>query len=336
MSELDNLRQWDATKRGVYEVWYLTWNHPETGQGFWLRFVIETPIDHPARAELWFARFDPKHPDKTFGFHRRFPIAALAAKRDPFELAIGDGRLGHDHSFGDVAGAGHTVRWDLRWDPSPHVLRLFPDVMYVRGGLGETTVQSPNPRVPMSGRLVVDGEELVFDRAVLGQTHLWGKKHAYSWTWCRCAEFTGAPGAVLEILGVRIKRRGAVLPPLVMVVLELDGERHLLNQFRHVAMNRATWGGQHVSFAARSAFVKIDGELSCTPDQMVIAPYLDPDGTEVFCANTEIGDAQVTVSKRNGLGWREVRRLDGRGRAHFEIGGRERDPAVKRRHITVE
>ncbi|HEY6038613.1 MAG TPA: hypothetical protein VIV58_30230, partial [Kofleriaceae bacterium] len=29
---------------GTYEVWYLTWNHPATGQGFWLRFVLEAPM----------------------------------------------------------------------------------------------------------------------------------------------------------------------------------------------------------------------------------------------------------------------------------------------------
>jgi hypothetical protein len=69
---------------------------------------------------------------------------------------------------------------------------------------------------------------------------------------------------------------------------------------------------------------------------MVNAPYFDPDGTALYCANTEIGDATLTVSRRSGLGWHEVRRLESRGRAHFELGGRECDPAVTRRHVTVE
>lgn len=341
MTEADNLRRWDPSARGAYEVWYTTWNHPQTNQGFWLRFIIEAPFhdgttvhDGP-RGELWFARFDPARPDRTFGIHKRFSIGQVEAGTSPFSLAIAGCRLGHDHSFGDLSGDGHDVRWDLRWEPAQRSLRLLPDVMYARGGLGETTVVSPNPRVPLSGTLLVDGEELVFDRAVAGQTHLWGKKHAYSWTWGRCADFTGAPDALLEILGVRLQRRGVTLPPLTLVTLDLDGEQHRLNQFRHVVRNRGTWRTGRTTFSAWSPTVKIEGELTCSPDEMVNAPYLDPDGTEVFCVNTEIGDARVVVYKRDGLRWREHRRLEGRRRAHFEIGGRVRDPEVTRPHVLV-
>lgn len=335
MTERHNHRHWDRDTRGVYEVWYLTWNHPDTDQGFWLRYITEAPVSGPPRAELWFARFDPKNPDRTFGIHKRFPVDQLDSGTDPFSLAIAGSRLAHDHAIGQLAGNGHEVSWDLRWNPAGQVLRQLPEVMYARGGLGETTVQSPNPRVPMSGTLVIDGETLTFDRAVMGQTHLWGKKHAYSWTWGRCADFAGAPDALLEILGVRLERRGVLLPPLVLVTLDLDGERYRLNQFRHVAKNRGTWSGSRVTFEGWSPTVKIEGELSCEPQHMVLAPYLDPDGTEVFCANTEIGHARVTVYRRSGLSWREHRTLVAQHRAHFELGGRTRDPAVTREHTLV-
>jgi hypothetical protein len=356
-TERDNVRQWPADARGVYEVWYTTWNHPRTGQGFWLRFITENPLraDFPTtrsrglttpptpgaaslvepRGELWFARFDPKRPDKTFAIHRRFPAAQVRSSDAPFGIEIGGAKLAHDHSFGELAGDGHEIRWELRWVPATRTLRQLPDVMYRNGGLGETTVQSPNPRIPLSGTLVVDGEELDFDRAIAGQTHVWGKKHAYSWTWGRCADFSGAPDGLLEILGVRLQRRGLTLPPMTLVALDLDGEHHRLNQFRHVAMNRATWRVGQVAFTGWSPTVKIEGELTCTADQMVNAPYYDPDGTELYCANTEIGDAHVTVYRRSGTRWVLHRRLEARGRAHFEIGSRTRDPDVMRPHVLV-
>jgi hypothetical protein len=56
----------------------------------------------------------------------------------------------------------------------------------------------------------------------------------------------------------------------------------------------------------------------------------------VFCANTEIGDARVVEYRRGVMGWREHRRLALRGRAHFEIGGRDRDPRVERVHELAE
>ena len=338
MTEMDNHRRFLDAARGVYEVWYLTWNHPETGQGFWLRYTTEAPDDADPRAELWFARFDPARPERTFGIHKAFGIDKLASAEAPFEIRIGAARLGHDHAAGALAGAGHDVRWDLRWTPAGEPLRLLPDVMYGGGGRGETTVISPNPRVALAGRVTVDGEELVMDGAVLGQTHLWGKKHAYRWAWAHCAEFEGGEGdgALLELLGVRLERRGVVLPPLALVALDEGGERFRLNQFRHVAGNRMTWGAGRIAFTARSATVKIEGELSCAPARMIATPYVDPDGTAVSCANTEIGDARITVWRRAGLRWREHRRLYSRGRAHFELGGRTRDPAVTRDHVRVD
>ncbi len=331
-----NARQWNGDRRGVYEVWYLTWNHAPTGQGFWLRYITEAPLEGPARAELWFARFDPARPERTFGIHKRFPIDKLAAAGEPFSLEIAGARLADDHALGELAGDGHRIAWELRWQRADHALELLPHVMYGGGGRGETTVISPNPRVHVTGKLTIDGETLAFDRAVLGQTHLWGKKHAYSWTWGRCAELAGASDGLLEILGVRLQRRGVTLPPMMLVALDLDGERHRLNQFRHVVGNRGRWEVGKVAFTAWSPTVKIEGELACAPERMVSAPYEDPDGTHVYCANTEIGDAHVTVYRRSGLAWREHRRLEGRGTAHFEVGGRARDPAVVREHRLVD
>ncbi|HUJ62359.1 MAG TPA: tocopherol cyclase family protein [Kofleriaceae bacterium] len=332
-TEPDNVPRWDPARRGGYEVWYLTWNHAATGQGFWLRYLTEAPLAGPARGELWFARFDPRHPERTFGIHRHFEPARSAPL--PFELALGDAELGHDRARGTLSGGGHDVRWDLHWTPAKHALRLLPDVMYGGGGRGDTTVLSPNPRVAMTGSLVIDGETLHFEHAVLGQSHVWGRKHAFAWTWGRCAEFDGAPDAVLEILGVRLQRRGVTLPTLAMVTLDLDGERHRLNQFRHVALARASWRTGHVAFSAQSAALKIEGELSCRVHELVAAPYVDPDGTALYCTNTEIGDAQVRVSRRAGLGWAPARTLDAAGRAHFETGGRSRDPAVVHDHVLV-
>ena len=331
----DNVRRWGPQASGVYEVWYTTWNDPKTDQGFWLRFITEAPVGGVVRGELWFARFDPKDPSRTFGIHKRFRSDLLSSTDDPFSVMINGCHLGHDGTFGELAGDGHEVRWDLRWQPAQRTVRMLPDVMYARGGLGETTVHSPNPRVPLTGTLVVDGETLTFDRTPAGQTHVWGKKHAYAWFWGHCNDFRGAPDALVELLGVRLQRRGITTPPLTLVALDLDGEHHRLNQFRHVAVNRSTWDIGRVAFVARSATIKVDGELVCTPDQMVNAPYVDPDGTELYCANTEIGDARLVVYRRSGTRWREHRRLEAFRRAHFEIGGRARDPRVTRPHTLV-
>ncbi|HSD89582.1 MAG TPA: tocopherol cyclase family protein [Kofleriaceae bacterium] len=333
MNDTDNHRH-TADKRGTYEVWYMTWNHPGTDQGFWLRYITEQPLSGPARGELWFARFDPKDPARTFGFHKQLAIEQVSASTSPFSLSLGASRLGHDHAVGQADGDGHSISWDLRWMPAASTVRLLPDLAYSLK-IGETVALWPNQRVPMTGSLVVDGERLSFDHVPLGQCHLWGTKHAYNWTWAHCVDFAGAPDAGIELLAVKLHKRGRTIGPLVMLHLDLDGERHDLHQFRHVARNRAQWGGTRVTFTAQSLRLKVEGELTCEPRDMILAPYEDPDGTHVYCSNTEIGDAHLTVYKRSGMGWREHRTLVAKRRAHFELGGRERDPAVAREHIVV-
>jgi hypothetical protein len=325
-----------ADQPSTYEVWYLTWNDPKTGCGYWLRYVVEAPTHAAPYGELWFARFDPKNPARTFGIHRRFD----RIQDSPLRIgdAIFDGGDGTNDgecaAVGSVEGDGHTISWGLRWTRSESPITLFPDLAY-RFGIGETTFVTPNPRVPMSGELEIDGERVTFDGVLMGQSHLWGKKHAYAWAWAHCSDFDDAPGAVLEFLAARMHRRGVTLPPLVMARLDLDGEKHELNQFRHVARNRASFGGTRLDFTAKNATFKIQGSFTCEPHEMVVAPYLDPDGTEVFCSNTEIGTVRLTISRRSGLGWREHRTLIGERRGHFEVGGRLRDPAVTREHILV-
>lgn len=331
-SEQWNERRFVANEPS-YEVWYATWNHEATGQGFWLRFVVERDHQGQGRGELWFARFDPSAPARTFGVHRRYPDAEVRIQRGPFEVAIHDSRLASSHASGSFDGNGHAVAFDLRWQPADRALKAIPDLAYPLN-IGTTHTTVANPRVLVTGSLVIDGERLAFDRVPFGQSHVWGTKHAYSWTWCKCIEFEGTAG-VIELLATRLRRGPITTPPLVMCTLELAGERYRFNQFRHLVLNRCTWGGQRVTFSVQNASARLAGEFTCAPEQMIAAPYVDPDGDDLWCMNTEIADLRAVFSKRVGLAWREQQLLVSRGRAHFEIGGRDRDPAVAATHVTV-
>ena len=51
MTEEHNHRHWDDSRRGIYEVWYITWNDPKTDQGFWLRYINECPTRGEHRSQ---------------------------------------------------------------------------------------------------------------------------------------------------------------------------------------------------------------------------------------------------------------------------------------------
>src|SRR5262249_15445100 len=87
---------------------------------------------------------------------------------------------------------------------------------------------------------------------------------------------------------------------------------------------------------ARNLAAKVEVEYSCRPEDLVTAPYVDPDGTRIFCQNTEIADCRVLVSRRQGFSYRPDIELCANRAAHFEYAGKSPDPAVSRRHVTVE
>jgi hypothetical protein len=333
----DNVRRWDGATPGRYEVWYLTFNHAQARTGFWIRYTLEAPLPGVGEpyAQLWFARSDADDPTRTFGINRRFPIASMTAAAAPFGLAIAENRLGHDHASGALAGDGHDVRWDLRWEPAERSVRWLPEIMYARGGLGETTVLSPNMSQPLSGTVTVDGDAYVLGGERVGQTHIWGKKHAQAWAWGHANRFDGDDRAWLEVLSPRLERRGVTLPTLTVATLHLGGETFAFNHFRDTPLARASFGTGSYRFRAGGLSARIEGEFSCRPEDMIVAHYHDPDGAPSYCANTTVGDLRVTLLRRHGVRWREAARLVAPRRGHFEVAGRTRDPGVTKDHVEV-
>ncbi len=345
-TEADNLRRWDGQRRGHYEVWYLTLNDPASRDGYWIRYTLEAPLDGQGEpyAQLWFARFDAAgvaDGARTFGINRKFPIAAFVSPMpgagEPFSVTIGGNRLGHDSAKGAISGDGHAAEWDLRWTPAGKTLHQLPSFFYRGGGLAQTTVLSPNVDVVIDGTITVDGKRFDVRGARGGQTHLWGKKHAYAWAWGHCNAFDDAPRAAFEVLSVRLVRRGLKLPPMTVATLWLDGEEIVLNRLEQALLAPAyeTSTGRY-RFVARSFGERLEGEFSCRPEDLVRASYHDPDGEASYCHNSCIGDLRLTLSRRVRGRWRETARLVAPRRGHFEVAGRTKDPAVTAEHVTVE
>lgn len=339
-NEDDNLRRWDGAKRGHYEVWYVTLNHRPSRTGYWIRYTMESPLEGHGDpyAQLWFAHFDADDPSRTFAINKKFPIDAMSATGQPFSIGIDEAKLRNDGARGGFSGDGHDVAWDLSWNPAPETHHHLPKVMYGNGGRGDTTVLAPNLNVSLKGTLSVDGNTYELDGEPGGQTHLWGRKHGHSWAWGHCNAFEGQPSAALETLTVRLKKRGHVLPPMTVTSLYLNGQAYRFNEFHHTLLNRGQYGTATYTFRARGMRTWLEGVYSCRPEDMVVATYEDPDGELSYCSNTEVADLTVNLFERStGFRgrWRRIAELHAPKSGHFEVGGRERDAAITKDHVTI-
>jgi hypothetical protein len=334
-----NRSRWSGAA-GHYEVWFATLSHAPSRTGFWIRYTLESPqAGHgPPFAQLWFACFDAAQPDHTFGIHRTFPVRELITGNQPFRVRVGDAELRMDGMRGELAGAGHSAAWDLRWAPSEQVIYHFPDLAY-RGTWSPTKVLAPQPNLAARGSLTVDGRTYEIDGAPLGQSHVWGRKHSYAWAWSHCNGFIGDRGALLESTSGHLKRGPIVLPNLTLFTLDLEGSqpsRLDFHRFRTLAMTRSEYGTGRYWMRATGLLYRVDAELTSTPENTIQAEYVDPDGEPVYCHYTGCADARVRIEKRTPFGWREVRTLRADKTAHFEWAARAGDPLVRKRHVHVD
>src|SRR5262249_21767344 len=253
-----------------------------TQTGFWIRYTLESPTHEPPYAELWFAAFDARDPDRNVAVRKRYSIADFEAQGSPFSLRIGEAVFRPARARGAIPRAGHDVSWDLAWLAAERTHRWLPDVIY-RTSFADTRVLSPNLDVPLRGRVVVDGREFLLEGEPGGQTHIWGRKHAFTHAWAHVNAFEGKRGAALESITVRLKRGGIVPPPLTLLTLYLDGEEPRFTDLADTLLTRGRYATCRYEFHARGKTVRLHGEFTCRPQDMILAEYVDPAGEKLFC-----------------------------------------------------
>lgn len=349
-AEISNRMVWQG-ESGRYEVWFFTLFHAASGTGFWIRYTLESP--DPAHGdpyvELWFARGCAHDFSGNFGIHRRFPLSVFSSAQVPFALQIGDSELRHNGAVGQLQGDGHDIRWELHWEPQRKPFFLLPSALYRDPlHLAETLVLSPNHSVSCRGFIEVDGQKYELNGAPLGQSHLWGRKHAYGWGWGRCNAFDTVDGEsvatatppVLEALTVRM-RRGPVVVPLTQLAVNLgvgDGDDFQFTDLQTMALRRGEFRTGSYVVSAMGAQTKVEAQFACRPDDMIRTEYVDPDGTPAYCHFAAAASCQVTLSRRRfpGAPWQLWRRLSSQHGAQFEWAGRAGDSMVRRTHTRVE
>jgi hypothetical protein len=345
MTKSANAMRW-RFQPGHYEVWYATLSHLASRTGFWIRYTLLAP--RPGHGEpyaaLWFARFDPEAPERTFGIHRRFPIADLLTIERPFSLHLGGAELRDGKLAGKLAGrqeesgTHHEAQWSLSFEPGQAAPHLHLPTLAYHSKLPETHVLSPHLRVGVHGHIIVDGQRYDFDGDPLGQSHVWGRKHAYSWAWSHTTAFAEAPEATLETLSVLIRKGPLVLPKVTLLSLVLgDGEKVEFREPAALLGCRSEYGTGRYLLRAAGLHTRIEAEITGRPEDVLLTEYVDPDGDPAYCHNTECASGRVTLWRRSPFSsrFRLDRTLHADRTAHYEWGARAGDPQVRKRHLLI-
>jgi hypothetical protein len=321
MPSAPNVLRWDG-KPGHYEVYYVTLTDPASGIGAWIRYTMVAPLERsgePPSASLWFLTMDPN--GGVLGRKATFPADALRAASDPFELRIGEAVLtdsGMEGSFEDVA-------WDLRWVPG----RSYETVHPLLRRVASTILVLPHADVALEGTISFGGRTVQLAGARGGQAHLWGSKHAGSWAWTHCNDFTapgGEPAAETFVDGVSVfvSRFGRTVGPNTPVVGRIEGRDFYSTAPLRVLSNQSDFELARWRFEAVAGSRKLVGEVEAEPRALAGVTYHDPDGELAYCYNSETASMRLELYERAGFRgpWRHRTTLSAPGRAHFEYAAR--------------
>ncbi|MCI0490821.1 MAG: hypothetical protein L0229_29870 [Blastocatellia bacterium] len=338
----DNLCRWDRARAGHYEVWFLTLNKRASQRGFWFRYTLMSPSrtddDLAARSALWAAAFDRRRPGANILLKREYGIDNFTFDgREDFRLNIGDGEFSSSRATGTVTQGSHRIDWDLSFTPNRETYHhISPFLKLI--ARPKSFICSPNLDARFSGRVVIDGREIILDEEPGCQSHLWGRKQVDEWVWVHSNAFEKNPGTVFEGLAARQRHfsgrfaslNNRLMPPLQSLYLRHAGEEHRFIRMRMAEQWERRLGIGYWTFSAMNPHIRIDGTAQCRMRDMLQVEYTDPDGERLYCINSEIAHLKIRLFRRvRGLRWRYVETIKAHATAHLEHASRTTDPDVK-------
>lgn len=313
---------------GWYEVHFLELTDSATGTGIWIRQTVHAPPGEPATCGVWFMASTS---DGGRVVHKdTLPATALESSTDPFRLACGSSEL----TDRGMAGSAGEASWELRWTPSA-APGIPVDPLLGRARIAKTMLTIPHPDLSISGTVRFGDRELELDGARGEQAHLWGTSHAARWGWlhaCELVTLEGAPSPHdwVDVVSVVVPRAGREVGPVTPVVGRLLGDAFVARSPLALLRATSTFGLSSLEVEARTRTRKVVVHAQAPPATQIGVRYDDPDGTDVWCANTALGDARIWVWDRRGggKGWMLRETLEAKGTAHVEYAQRAPIPGV--------
>jgi hypothetical protein len=311
-------------------VWFLTCTDRTGGTGYWIRSALLAPKEDPGSAGVWFARFDPGDPGRTFGIHRRYGIDDTDVAVDAFRVRIGASTFSSGLVEGELEGGGHRARWRLEFPTGGPTYRLLPDLFY-RRGMAPSRPLSPNVDTAVSGTLEVDGESIEVRDVPAQQGHVFGSHHAQRWAWAHCSDFVEEE-AVVEAVTAQGRRGPLTTPYVTSIGVRWQGRWIRLTRIsRRRDFGLGTW---RVDVGNRR--YRLTGRVESPARALIRARYQDPDGSERYCHNSEVASCRLALFERRAGGFEEVALLESRGTTHAEWAGRTPATAVEHEHVEIE
>lgn len=320
----DNNLAWDGVKKPFFEVYHVQINDTN---GHW-GFFVDLSLGNPG--------FGTVHGKSTVaaGFENQDGLVLLeqsydlsthdVVHADEF-IRIDTSSLSLAECTGGISSAGHTLKWELRFEDPVLTYRPFPEFFY-RWNLIPARLLVPRMIGLVSGNIYIDHKKFTLNRERVSQTHIYGPKNPEGRTRVSCLNFLEDSEAFFEAQTCHARVGKRLMGPITTGCIGIEGKLFAFNSLWNMAFgNRATT--DQTQWDAR--FRKNGYEFICRvlgKNNPVKNRFQGPSGE--LCDSTVflMADAEIEIRRRHRGLWQDYKQLTAPGKALLQTVLSQADP----------
>jgi hypothetical protein len=295
-------------KRSGYEVYYLRFTDPKQQIGLWYRQTFLIPEAGEPEASIWWMIYDLAHPHKNFAWRKTVPLSETRIERDMFYFSVSGGEIYHKGSHGSLKANEKKIEWRLVWEPGTKAFKAYPAPFYFLP-FPKTKFLSPNPVIAVTGELKWGERRYQFDGIPGEQSHVWGRRHAHSWTWGSTTFFAGTEKVLFQGLSARVPLGRKISPPLSLFYLRVGDKEYSFRQPWQWTKNNSHSSSVRWHFSAETRRQKITGDVFLKEKDLIGVTYTDPDASQRYCYHCENATLHLKIYNKFKRAWELSREL---------------------------
>lgn len=285
-----------------YEVWFGKIDI-EPNKAFWFRYTI---LNGKAKeASTWAILFDNNNV-KTG--KETYPLEILSNSNETivpdetninrFKNATEVFHLGKHHlDEKNAIGYAGNISWDLSFKDNVHQFEHVPPLIKLLG-IAKSTYNACFLDLKISGTILTEKGNIVFENKPGMIGHIYGKKSAHAWAWAHCNNFENAKDVIFEGLSAQIEIGGKISPPLTSFVLIRNDEKITFSSTLHLFKNHSDFTDGKWEFEAKTKKYTLIGTALAT-GKIALVEYTDTDGSKLWCNNSKIASLNLKLIHNN-------------------------------------
>ncbi len=326
-NETDNLVRYDPRSSGGHvESYFLKANAADEPKAFWLKFTIYQPDGRPEKTvgDVWAIAFDGNGHNHV-AVKESYPIASCKLGRESVGVEYGPSSFTTGKTKGKCTAKGHTISWDLEFDPVGESFHHFPNEKLYKTKVPSSKALSPYPDTHFRGWLEVDGKRLTISNWKGMQGHNWGTKHTDLYAWGHCSLWDGGEDdTFFEGFTGKLKLGPLWTPPVTRLFLRYKGKNYPMLTLKGTISPGCRIETNRWTFDVEASAARLKGFMHVSKEDMAGLYYSNPKGPMTHCLNSKIARCELTLTEHG----RKVAELVSSHGAALEVATHDTDHGV--------